>query len=434
MGAAIIIIFLAIIAAGVPIAIAMGSVSLIYFFLTDPNVLLTDPRTLLNIPQRMVAGVNSFPLMAIPFFIFAGELMNTGGVTDRIFSFGSAMLGRRRGGLAYANIFASIIFAGISGSALADAGGLGTVEIKAMKDRGYEPGFACGITAASSTIGPIIPPSILMVVYGALGEVSIGRLFLGGVVPGIVMGVLLAIMVYVLASIKKIPREEGISLRHFLKIFVNAIPPLFAPLIIVGGIVAGIVTPTEAAMIAVIYAIFLGTVLYRELGFRNIFRVFGRTILNSGDVLFITAAASLFANVLTREEIPQMTAAFLTSISNDPLIILFIINGFVLMLGLFLDQISGLILVLPIFLPVIESLGISPVFFGVILVLGLCIGLITPPVGLCLYVTAEVGGISIESLIRNVFPFVLALVVCLYIITIFPQLVLFLPNLLMGKG
>lgn len=418
------IVLLLLIFGGMAIAFSMAVTSLI--------VVVFD-RGLGNIPygiiaQRMVYGVNSFPLLAIPFFLLAGRLMNTAGITDRIFKFCNVLIGHVRGGLGHVNILASMIFAGMSGSAVADAVGLGQIEIKAMKDQGYDPDFSAAVTAASATIGPIIPPSIPMVLYGVLGNVSVGALFIGGIVPGVLMGLFMMITVSVIAKRRGYPIQARARFQDIALATLKALLPLFCPVILVGGIWTGIFTPTEAAAVAVVYSLFLGLILYRELNFRSLIKVLREALDDTSVILFIVSAASLYGWLLARYQIPAGIAEKILAITQDPLIILLLVNGFLLVVGAFMESLAAINILTPILLPLAIKVGIDPLHFGVVMVLNLMIGLLTPPVGMVLYAVQRVAGVPFEKLQRALLIYFIPLLLVLLLITLYPPLVTWLPS------
>ena len=380
--------------------------------------------------QRLEAGAEKFTLLAVPFFIMAGKLMNAAGITDRIFNFARAIVGHIPGGLGHANVLASIFFSGMSGAAVADAGGLGSIEIEAMKKDGYEAGFSGAITAASSTIGPIIPPSIPMIVYGVFAETSVAALFAAGVIPGLLMGLSLMIMVYVYSIRFHYPKHARAKLKQLYGTFIAAIPPLITPLILVGGILGGIFTPTEAGAVAALYALFLGSVFYRTLNLKKIWEVFLDSSFTTGSVMLIVIAASLFGWVLTLERIPVIAGSFILSLTQNKIIILLITNLFLFFVGCFLEPVAAMIILIPVFLPICEQLGINTVHFGIIMVLNLMIGLLTPPVGLVLYIISDIAHISFEQVVRATLPFLIPLIVVLFLLTYWPYIVLILPRIL----
>ena len=459
--------FLAVMMTGVPIAIAMCIASLLYIWISG-----TIPP--LTVVHRMVGGVDSFPLLAVPFFILAGNLMNSAGITNRIYNFALALVGWLKGGLGHVNVVGSVIFAGMSGTAVADAGGLGTIEIKAMQDHGYPTEFAVGITAASATLGPIIPPSLPMVIYGVQANTSIGKLFAGGFLPGILMAIFMMVMVAYYAHVRKYGRDIafswgrmgraffelgfvaaaavalyflwaadaeslsgwvrfGLPLAAFLvadKVFrFEAFMALLTPVILIGGMASGLFTPTEAAVAAVAWALFLGFVWYRTLNWRMLVKVSMETIETTAVVLFIVASASIFAWVLTTTRVTDAIGAWVLSISDSPLVFLLLANLFLLFVGCFLETIAAITILVPVFMPIIAKLGIDPVHFGLVMVLNLMIGLLTPPVGMVLFVLQKVARISFEATVKAVLPWLAPLLVTLAIITYVPQTVLWLPSI-----
>jgi tripartite ATP-independent transporter DctM subunit len=417
------IIWMLLLLLGMPIFFSLGLISLFY--------LMSHHEILLSVPQRLTMTADSFPLLAAPFFILMGNFMNTAGVTRRIFNFANCLVGHIKGGLGHANVVASMIFAGMSGAAVADAAGLGTIEIEAMKEGGYDVDFSAAITAASSTIGPIIPPSLPMIIYGVLANTSVGGLFIGGIVPGALMALSLMVYVYIYARNKNYPHHPFPKFREFFKAFQEAFLSLLTPVILLGGIFSGIFTPTEAAAVAAFYALLLGF-FYRELKLADLPGIILHTIETNAVVMALVMTASLFGWVITRAQVPQMMGKFLIGISTNPLVILLILDLFLLFVGCFMEAIAAQMILIPILLPVVLRLGISPIHFGVIMVLNLMIGTLTPPIGVVLYVTARVADISFERIAKTTFPFLIPLLVVLLLITIFPKLVLFLPSVLLG--
>lgn len=411
------------IAFGFPVAFSIGLTSLLYC--------LKEGLVLITIPQRMIAGIDNFAFLAVPFFILAGNLMNTGGITRRLFRFATSIVGFIPGGLGHANVVGSIIFAGMSGAAIADAGGLGTIEIKAMQDEGYDTDFSAAVTAASSTIGPIIPPSIPMILYAAFGGVSVGKLFMAGAVPGLLMGVSLMVMIYVMSVRRKYPVHSRLDFGEMWISFREGLLPLFTPIIILGGIMGGIFTPTEAAVVASAYALLLGVVVYREIQLSELPGIILNTAVTTAIVLFIISAASIYGWLLAREQVPQTVAKLLFSITTNPHLVLLIMIGFLLIIGCFMETAASLIILVPILVPMTSKLGIDPLLFGLIMVFTLMLGLITPPVGVVLYLIADIAGISFERTVKATIPFLLPLIIVLLLITFIPQIALFLPNWLM---
>jgi len=408
---------------GVPVAVALGLSSLVF-------ILLSGQAPDLVVMHRMVNGVDSFPLLAVPFFILAGNLMNTAGITNRIFDFAKACVGWMRGGLGHVNVGASVVFAGMSGAAVADAGGLGTIEIKAMRDAGYDSDFSVGVTAASSTIGPIIPPSLPMVIYGVVASSSIGQLFAAGFIPGLLMAVALMAMVAWYAHTRGYPRDARFALAVLWTSFRRAFLSLLTPVIIVGGILGGVFTPTEAAIAASAYALLLGVAVYRTLTLRRLLRVSFDTIETTAVVMFIVAAASIFAWILTSNRVTEHFAALILTVTENPVLILLMINVILLIVGCFMETIAAITILVPVLLPIVVKLGIDPVHFGVIMVLNLMIGLLTPPVGMVIYVLSRVSGVPFERCVAATAPFLIPLVIVLLLVTFIPQLSLFLPTLI----
>ncbi len=411
---------------GVPVAVSLALASLAYILTSGlPEVVLI---------HNMITGVDSFPLLAIPFFILAGHLMNTGGITTKIFTFARALMGWTPGGLGHVNVGASVIFAGMSGAAVADAGGLGNVEIKAMRDAGYDTDFAVGVTAASSTIGPIIPPSLPLVIFGVMASVSIGELFAAGLVPGLLMAVSLMVMVAWFSKVRGYPRDAKFNLCFLWHTFKAAFFPLLTPAIIIGGIATGVFTPTEAAIAAVIYAMFLGMVVYRTLTWRHIVRVSMDTIETSAAILLIVSAATIFAWILTANQVATMLGDALLGLTENKELILLMIMAIVLAIGLFMETIAAITILVPVLMPIALTVGIDPVHLGIIVILNLMLGLLTPPIGMVLYVLSEVSSVSFEKCVKATMPFLVPLIIVLLLITFIPEIALWLPNTVFRGG
>ena len=412
---------------GVPIAFSMGLSTLLAFYLNGSWHLT------IILSQRMYSGSTSFILLAIPFYILAGLLMNTTGMTNRIFKFAQILLGNITGGMGHANVLASMIFAGMSGSSVADAIGLGQVEIEAMTAAGYDKKFSSAITAASATIGPIIPPSIPFVVYGGIAGVSVGRLFLGGFIPGVLMGLGLMVAIYFVSKKRNYPKSKYVgTYKEIIRDGISALVAVGSVVIILGGIVLGIFTPTEAAVVASLYAFILGFFVFRDLKFPQIRQVLWETAQHSIRVLFIIAIASSYSWALTLMHVPQKAIALFGNLVSQPIFAILIINALLLFLGCFMETISIMLLTVPILLPVGIAIGIDPVHFGVMMTLNLMIGQLTPPVGILLYSVSSVSKVPVQEIIVELTPYLIALLVVLLLIAFVPSITLFLPNLIMG--
>ena len=382
------------------------------------------------IARKTVAGMDSFLLLGIPMFILAAELMNSCGVTTALFNFANKLVGWIPGGLAHTNVVCSMLFAGMSGSSAADCAGLGTMEIKAMTDEGFDRSFSAAITAASSCIGPIIPPSIPMVVYSSLAGASIGKLFMGGMVPGVLMGLMMMAVCYIISKRRGYPRAEGIRGREICKAFIEALPGLMVPVILLGGIYGGFFTPTEAAAVAAVYSLILGAVVYRQINLRKLRQILSKTVANSAIILMIMGAASLFGYVLTVEQVPAKLTGGLLSISTNKYVMLMIFNVIFLILGCFMELNSILLIFVPIVLPVVRMLGIDMVHFGVVVVLNLMIGTITPPFGMMMYIAAGIAREPVHKVIKELVPYYVGLILMLLLTTYVPAVVMFLPNMM----
>lgn len=417
----LLILWIILIFIGCPLYLSLGAVSLLYAVLSGSNLII--------IPQKISMAANSFPLLAAPFFILMGNIMNFSGVTNRIFKFADVLVGWMRGGLGHANIIASVIFAGMSGAAVADAGGLGTIEIEAMRKAGYDDDFSCAITAASATIGPIIPPSLPMIIYGAQSETSIGKLFIAGVIPGILIAIALGIMVEIKARKNNYPYQKWQGFKVLFKAFIEAFWALMAPVILLLGIMLGIFTPTEAATVSAFYALILGLFVYKEFKIEELPKLMLMAVSTNGVVLALVMTAMAFGYSLTIAQIPQMAGNSLLVLTSNPYIILLLINIFLLFIGLFMEATAAMLILIPIFMPVVNQMGIDPVQFGVIMVLNLMIGTITPPVGVVLSVTGNVANISFDRVAKATAPFLIPLIIVLLLVTYVPYITLFLPNL-----
>jgi tripartite ATP-independent transporter DctM subunit len=407
---------------GVPISFALGASSIGYMLMSG------IPRV--SFVQHMVKGVDSYSLLALPFFILAGQFMNNGGITRTIFRFTHSLVGHIRGGLAHANVLTAMIFAGISGSAVAEAGALGTVQLKSMEENGYPKNFSVGLISAAMTIGPIIPPSVIMVVYGITAGVSIGALFVGGIIPGIMMGATLMIMVAWLSAKHKFPKHaDAFSLKEVWASLKGASLALLAPLNIVGGILGGIFTATEAGAFVAAYSFLVGKFYYKELNASNIFSSLVDTMMLSASILLIMGMSNSFAWILAFAQVPAAVAQFLLGVSQNPDVILLLLMLLYLVLGCFMEAIAIIVMTIPVVMPVLQQAGIDPVHFGVILAVNLSLGTITPPLGIVMYVISDIAKVSVNQFSRAVFPFLMSLVGLLVLITLFPQFVSMLSRL-----
>jgi C4-dicarboxylate transporter DctM subunit len=407
-----------------PVAWSMAIASGLYMLL-GPKIPLQ------GLVQRMIGGIDTFPLLAIPFFILAGNLMNTGGITDRLVRFSRALVGHICGGLAHVVVVTNMIMAGMSGSGIADAAGSGAVLIPAMKRAGYGVPFAAAVVGAAGTIGPIIPPSIPFVIYGSLANTSIGRLLLAGAVPGVLMGILLMIFVYFIAKRRDYPAEEKASRGELLRATLHAIPPMGMPIIILGGIIAGVMTPTEAACAGAAYAFVLGFCVYGEIALRDLPKIITESVAGTAAVAIIIAAAQPMGWILTYEQAPMKVLALFQDAQFSKAMLLLIINVIMLILGCFLEGLAVMVMAVPVLMPLLRQAGIDPLHFGVLFVLNIMIGTITPPVGTIMYVVCALGKISIGEFAREAWPFILALTICLFVVTYVPILSTWLPDLLM---
>jgi C4-dicarboxylate transporter DctM subunit len=406
---------------GVPVAFVLG--------LTPLVALITQGETpLVLVAQRIFTGMDSPVLMAVPFFILAGNIMGAGGMTQRLVRFCNVIVGPLRGGLAYINVAISMLFAGITGAAVADTSAVGSILIPAMKKEGYDSDFSAAVTATSSTIGPVIPPSIPFIIYGVLGEVSIASLFLAGFVPGIMLGLFQMIVIWFYAQKRQYPKRSRPSFQEAIRVSVDAFLVLLMPIIILGGILSGIFTPTESACIAVFYALFIGLFVYRDIHLRDLPRILIRTGVTSSLVMLVIGTASIFSWLLASEEIPHLVTHAILNLTHNKILILLLMNILLLVIGTFMETTASLIILTPVLLPLMLKIGVDPLHFGVILVLNLVIGLTTPPVGVCLFVACAIGQTTLERLSRAILPFLVASIAVLIICTYWEGLIMALPK------
>jgi tripartite ATP-independent transporter DctM subunit len=407
----------------VPVAFALLLPSLVY-------VATTDGITMAVALQRVTAALNSFPLLAVPLFIMTGYLANAAGIADRLFQFLSSLFGRIRGSLGYVNVTSSVVFSWMSGAAIADAAGLGSVLVPAMRKRGYDEGFALGLTGASAMIGPIMPPSIPAIIYAVSAGVSIGALFSAGVLPALLLAGILCVHVFVHVRRHATSADApAFGAGRVLAATARALPVLFTPVIILGGILGGVFTPTEAAAAAVVYMLVL-SLCYRSLPIGRLYGVVVQTAATTGAIMLIVAAAGLFGWVIAREQGPQTVAAAMLAFTDDPIVFLILVNVCLLVIGMLLEPVAALLITAPVLLPVAAEFGVDPLHFGVVMILNLVIGLLTPPVGLVLYVLSSVTGAPLRRVVRGTLPFLVPLVITLLLVTFFPSISLFLPRLL----
>jgi TRAP-type C4-dicarboxylate transport system permease large subunit len=459
------ILFLFLMSGGLPVAIAMAGASLIYLFFVQSS----PPFVVIH---RMVSGIDSFPLLAVPFFILAGNLMNNAGITNRIYNYALALVGWLKGGLGHVNVVGSVVFAGMSGTAIADAAGLGTVEIKAMRDHGYSKEFAVGVTAASATLGPIIPPSLPFVIYGMMANVSVGALFLAGILPGVIMALLMMVTVAYFAHKNNWGSDIGFVWSRVLKALMEtavvviwpvvlwwlikhwewpaqvtvagavallfaadrifkfqAVLPIMTPVLLIGGMTTGVFTPTEGAIAACVWAMVLGFFWYRTLHFKMFVKICLDTVETTATVLFIVAAASIFGWMLTATGVTSAISSWVLGFTNEPWVFLLLANVLMLFVGCFLEPTAAITILVPILVPICQQLGIDLVHFGLVMVLNLMIGLLHPPMGMVLFVLARVAQLSVERTTMAILPWLFPLLGSLVVITYMPGLVLWLPKL-----
>ena len=416
------IIFFILLFIGAPIAYALGISSLFYLMASD--------TPLIFLAQKMYAGIDSFTLLCIPGFMLSGALMNTGGITKRIYRFCNSLVGHIRGSLAMINVLDSMFFAGISGTAIADVCSLGSMIIPAMVEEGYEDDFSVALTASTSVMGPIIPPSVPMVIAGSAVTISVGKMFAGGIVPGLMLGISFMIVTYYIANKHNYPKHRKYSLKEILAITKDTIWALLMPVILMVGISGGFFTPTEAAIVTVLYSLVVGVGIYRELNIKRIISVTAENMHNAASILILIGLANVFGAILTNERIPQMIAQSILMISDNYYVVILIINIILLITGMFMESLAAILILFPVLLPVATSVGMDPIHFGVMSVLNLMIGLVTPPVGMCLASAAQIGKVPLKRAILANMPFLIAMLIVLTLVSYVPFTVTFLPSLL----
>jgi tripartite ATP-independent transporter DctM subunit len=423
MSYAVIVAFGILFALGWPVVLAILIPSVVYVLLNDIPIVL--------IGQRMSYALDSFPLVAVPIFIFVGSIMNQAGITERIFRFASTLVGRVPGGLGQVNVLSSLIFSGMSGAALADVGGLGRIQVKAMAARGFSREFAGALTCASAVVGPIFPPSIPLIIYGSVTGVSIIQLLIAGIVPALICVVLLMITVAIMARLRDYPRAERWSTpAEVLTALLPALPALFTPVLLVSGMLLGFFTPTEAASVTVVYVLLISAFVYRTLTVAHLLHAAYETIKSTSAILIIVSAAAIFGWILAVEQIPQAFAQNLLSLSTDPLVLLLIVNVMLLIVGMVLDSTTATLLVIPIIASPLHLAGVDPVHLGIVAIFNLMLGLLTPPMGLALFLITDIAKVSMRDVLKELVPYYIPLLATLAILTLFPEISLWLPKMM----
>jgi tripartite ATP-independent transporter DctM subunit len=419
--------FIALIILRVPVAITMLTASVV-------TIALFTPIPLVVVPQYIIIGMSKFEILAVPFFILAAEIMNTGGMTARIFRFALACVGWMRGGLAQVNIVASVVFAGLSGTAMGDAAGLGRIEIRAMQQAGYDTGFAAAVTLASCLVGPLIPPSVVLIVYAITAEVSVASLLLAGVLPGLTLAAVLMAFVFWIARSGRYecPVVPFAGVKSLGLAFLEGLPALLAPALIVGGITAGLLTVTEAGVAACFYSVAVSALVYRELSWRGFLEAIRRATLSTSMIMFLIGTATVMSWIITREQIGGQAAAWLLGFSDNVYVQLFLLNVFLLVVGALIEGLPALLVLIPVLTPVAAHIGVDPIHFGVILIFNLLIGAVTPPMGVGLFVMSNITGLEVEKVLKAMWPFFVPLLIALALITYVPAISLFIPSLFEG--
>ncbi|KZM53008.1 TRAP transporter large permease [Aeribacillus pallidus] len=418
------LIFIILLLLQVPIAFVLGITTILYILLTGNTGLLSTA------PQRLYSGLESYGLLAIPLFMMAGELMNSGGITKRLIRFATTLVGHFKGGLAYVNVVSNMLLASIIGSATAQIAMMSKIMVPSMEKEGYSREFSASTTAAAGLLGPIIPPSMLFIIYGVSSGASIGSMFLAGIMPGVLLGIAFILLIAYTGYKQKWQTHERAKISVMFKSFLNVIPALLVPFIIIVGILSGVFTPTESAAFACVVALVIGFFIYKELKIKDLPTIMINTAISSAIITMLIAMANLFGWMLSFERIPQTIASWMTSLTENPFLFLLLVNIFLLIVGMFMDGIAALIILVPIFTPIIANYGIDPIHFGVIICINLTIGLLTPPVGAGLYLASSLGNVKLEALTKAILPFLVVSIIALFIITYWPQMVLWLPNII----
>ncbi|WP_282606090.1 TRAP transporter large permease [Pelagibius sp. Alg239-R121] len=421
--AILIAVFVGGLAAGIPVAVTLGLASLCYLLAADiPLVVM---------PQKMYAGIDVFVLLCIPGFILAGNLMNHGGITERIIRFANAVVGWMRGGLGLTNVAGSMLFGGISGTAVADAASIGGMMIPGMKKAGYPADFSAAVTAASSTVGPIIPPSVPMIIVGALSGISVGKMFLAGAIPGLLMGIAMMVTTYVVAVRRNFPRQQWQGFPELGRAFLGAFWALAMTALIIGGLLSGLATPTETAVVASVYAFVVGCFVYRELPMSAVPRIVIDSAISSAAILALVGFANVFGWILVSERIPQTIAAGVLSVTENKFLVILLINLLLLFVGMFMETIAALIILFVPLLALAQGVGVEPLHFATFAVLNLMIGLTTPPVGVCLFVCANIAKLPLTPVVKAIAPYLLTNIIVLFLVSYIPAIATWLPNLLL---
>ncbi|SDI47686.1 TRAP transporter large permease [Alteribacillus bidgolensis] len=423
MTALVIVLFFVFLLMGIPISLVLGMMTILYFFTLGNTQLLT------SMPQQLFSSLDNYGLLAIPLFMLAGELMNGGGITTKLVNFARVLLGHFRGGLAYVTVIANMFLASILGSANAQAAMMSKTMVPEMEKEGYERKFSAALTLSSSIVAPIIPPSMIFIIYGTLSGASIGGLFMAGIIPGLIYGTAFVGLIAFMGYKYNFPKSEREPFREVVKSTLSVFPALLVPFVIIAGILSGVFTATESAAVACVIAFLVGHFVYKELNFKSLPSIFFNTVISTATVTFLIAMAGAFGWMIAFEQIPQAIANGMLSLSENPLVFLFLVNIFLLILGAVLDGIAALIILVPVFMPLLMTYGVDPVHFGVIICINLTIGLLTPPIGTGLFIVSSIAEVKFESLIKSVFPFLIMGIIVLFVITYWEDAVLLIPRL-----